>query len=284
VPGSAAGFDLRRLDGYWWADYTDVVAGSAGCTSNSGTATATALRAQWDYWDTCGARVVSVAGEGLPPTPWGGDHVVKWHKGAGDDNYLQKLNKTFTRRNWPSGSFPAGSDVSPADVSGRYIVYQYVPGDRFRLNPSHGWVILSQFKENYRDPDGTFRQDPTWGVGCNNFDELRCGLTPGAAPTFPMSDILDRWVKWEYRLFQGARDRTGRGGRIELYVDDELKATGYESERHVGSGAFAPPGRTASWVWIAGQYTSNQATNGVPDWRDTDVTSYVGLSTVQPLP
>jgi hypothetical protein len=36
-------------------------------------------------------------------------------------------------------------------------------------------------------------------------------------------------------------------------------------------------------VWAVGQYTSNQYTDGVPDYRATDVTSYVGLSTILPL-
>jgi hypothetical protein len=91
-------------------------------------------------------------------------------------------------------------------------------------------------------------------------------------------------VKFEYRMYQGAKDTTGHGGRIELYIDDRLMDTGYDSEEPVGSAAFAPLSATESWVWIAGQYTSRQMTNGVPDYQNTDVTSYVGLSTVLPLP
>ena len=107
---------------------------------------------------------------------------------------------------------------------------------------------------------------------------------PHSSTAFTLDSYMDRWVKWEYRLYQGAKDTTGHGGRIELWADGRLLETGYESERHVGSAAFSPLSRTRSWVWIAGQYTSNQSTNGVPHYENTDVTSYVGMSSVAPLP
>lgn len=251
--------------------------------------TADALNKQWDYWDQCGAELVSVGQEGLPPTPWQGDRVVKWHKPAGDSGVYQKLNRTMTSDNWPGGT-GGGSNLktrSPEDVSARYIVYQYIPSAQFHLNPGHGWVILNGFKENYLNPGGIWRQDPIWVVGCNNFGPspgISCMLSPHTSPTFSFSDVADRWTKWEYRLYQGERDTTGHGGRIELYVDDKLMDVGYNSEMHVGSAAFSPWSSTLGWVWIAGQYTSNQTTNGVPDYQNTDVTSYVGLSTVLPLP
>ena len=110
---------------------------------------------------------------------------------------------------------------------------------------------------------------------------LRCS-TQAAPPIY--IDNMDKWVKWEYRLYQGARDTTGRGGRIELYANDVLLDTGYNATRKVGSAAFGPLSNTLAWVWIAGQYTSNQTTNGVPDSQNTEVTSYEGLSTILPLP
>jgi hypothetical protein len=284
-PAAAGGFEAA--DGYWSADLAGVPLGSAGCGFESGTPTAEALNNQWTYWDNCGASVVSVADEGLPATPWGGDRVVKWHKPAGDNvNMYQKLNRTFGKDNWPKASGVTATTGSPTDVSGRYIVYQYIPSAKFRLNPSHGWVYLNEFKEDYYDSSGAWRQDSTWGVGCYNFisRSVQCSLSPHWSPTFPFSDIADRWVKWELRVFQGARDTTGHGGRIELYVDDKLVDTGYQSELHVGSGAFAPLNRTRDWLWIAGQYTSNQTTNGVPDSQNTDVTSYIGASALLPLP
>jgi hypothetical protein len=193
------------------------------------------------------------------------------------------MNRTLTAANWPDGVGSANTG-SPRDVSARYIVYQYIPSARFRLNPRHGWVILHGFKENYRDTAGQFRQDPTWTTGCNNFSgPTLCSLMPHSRG-FPLARYTDRWVKWEYRLYQGAADRTGHGGRIELYADDRLLDTGREAEMHVGSGAFAPLRRTLAFVWIAGQYTSGQTTGAVPDYANTAVTSYLGLSTILPLP
>jgi hypothetical protein len=287
TPQQAAAAGFETADGYWHADLEDVPLGSAGCGFESGTPTAEALNDQWNYWDNCGASVVSVADEGLPATPWNGDRVVKWHKAAGDNvNVYQKLNRAFGKGNWPDASGVTATTGSPADVSGRYIVYQYIPSASFKLNPSHGWVLLSVFKEDYYDSSGAWRQDPTWGVGCFefNYKGILCSLNPHQSPTFPLSDIADRWVKSELRVYQGARDTTGHGGRIEWYLDDKLMDTGYNSEKHVGSAAFSPLDRTRDWVWIAGQYTSNQTTNGVPDSQNTDATSYVGASAVLPLP
>jgi hypothetical protein len=210
--------------------------------------------------------------------------VFRWRKPAGDSNVYQKLNRTMTKDNWPGGSGgPVPNTGSPADVSGIYKVSQYIPSSRFRLNPGHGWVILSAFKENYTDTAGTWRQDPTWWLGCNNFSgPILCGLNQSA--TYPLKDYMDRWVTWEWRVYQGAKDTTGRGGRIELWADGKLLTTGYESQRHVGSAAFSPLSRTHAWIWIAGQYSSNQTTGGVPDYQNTDITSYVGRSSITPSP
>jgi hypothetical protein len=282
----AAATGFQTAAGYWHADLEDVPLGSAGCGFESGTPTAEALNDEWNYWDVCGASVVSVADQGLPATPWNGDRVVKWHKPAGDNvNVYQKLNRAFGKDNWPDASGVTRTTGSPADVSGRYIVYQYIPSADFRLNRSHGWVLFNVFKEDYYDSSGAWRQDPTWGFGCFefNYKGILCSLNGHEGPTFPFSEIADRWVKSELRVYQGARDTTGHGGRVELYIDDKLMDTGYNNELHVGSGAFASWDRTRDWVWIAGQYTSNQTTNGVPDSQNTDVTSYVGASALLPL-
>jgi hypothetical protein len=274
------------VNGWWFADQSSVPLGSLGCSASSGTASANALNKQWDYWDQCGGSEVSASSEGLPATPWGGDHVVKWVKPAGDSNVYQKLNRTFTKDNFPAGSAaPVANTGSPADVSGDYISYQYIPSSKFTLNPSHGWTVLDEFKENYNDSSGTWHQDPTWQLGCNNFSgSPTCALSPHSTTSFPLSNIENRWVKIEFKLYQGAKDTTGHGGRIELWIDDKLVDTGYNSQMHVGSAAFGPLSNTLGWVWITGQYTSNQTTNGTPDYQNTNVTSYVGLSTVRPLP
>jgi hypothetical protein len=280
-----------RAVGYWRADVANVPLGPAGCAFTSGTPTARRLSKQWDYWDNCGASVVSVAGEGLPPTPWQGDRVVKWQKSMGDNNVFQKLNRNLSRDNWPKGTGHPTNKPSPPDVSGRYIVYQYLPLAQLQLNPKHGWVVLNEFKENYDDDAaGGWHQDPTWGVICYNYSaggNTKCALSAHGIPhqsrALMIGDVSDRWVKWEYRVYQGDKDTTGHGGRVELWVDDTLVDTGYNDEMHVGSGAFSPLNRTSGWIWIAGQYSSNQTTDGVPDYQNTALTSYVGLSTILPL-
>jgi hypothetical protein len=290
---SSTARDPARSDAahYWRADLAGITPGDMGCVSNAGelSATASAVKAQWGYWDNCGGSVVDIAAEGLPAAPWGGDRAIKWHKPAGDSNVYQKLSRSFSQENWPDGkNVPLGQ--SPVDVSARYIVYKYLPSDQIKLNPDHGWLVLMSFKENYLDTDSEFRQDGIgWKVGCNNFTPgyagaLRCQMT--SKKQFALADYTDRWVKWEYRLYQGARDKSGNGGRVELYADDKLIDFGVEGENgsaHVGSAAFSPLGRTQAWVWTAGQYTSNQVTDGIPDYLDTSMTSYVGLSAVLPL-
>jgi len=276
-----------RQAGWWWSDQSGVPLGSLGCSSDSGTPSAIEERKQWDYWDFCGSTVVSAAAEGLPTTPWGGDTLVRWHKPLGDNvNVYQKSTLTITKDNWPlMAPGKAANTGSPADVSGRYIMYKYIPSAKFHLNPGHGWVILTSFKENYTDAGGTWHQDPMWGVGCNNFSgPINCALSPHQTPTFALAGYMDRWVKWEMRVYQGTKDTSGHGGRIELYLDDKLMDTGYESQMHVGSAAFVPLDKTHAYVFYSSQYSSNQMTNGVPDSQNTELTSYVGLSTVLPLP
>jgi hypothetical protein len=271
--------------GAWVSNQSAVPLGNAGCLSdNRSTATAVALAKEWDYWDSCGGTEVSASSEGLPAAPGGSDHVFRWHKAAGDSGVYQKLNRTFTKDNWATGSAGPGvpNTGSPADASGSYKVSQYIPSSRFNLD--RGWVILSEFKENYTNSSGSWVQDPTWGLGCNtDSGTARCSLMPHGSTTFALSNYMDRWVTWEYRVYQGGKDSTGHGGRIELWADGKLLDTGYESQRHVGSAAFGPLSRTRSWVWIVGQYTSNQTSDGVPDYRNTDVTSYVGPSSVAPI-
>ena len=283
LPTSAAGG--------WVSDQSAVPIGDPGCSAASGTATANALRKEWDWWDSCGGAEVSAAAEGLPAQPGGGDHVFRWRKPAGNSNVYQKLDRMMTKDNWPGGSAgPVQRTGSPADVSGIYTVSQYIPSARFRLNPGHGWVILSEFKEDYTNAAGGWDQPMTWGLLCNNFSGTfpggpACGLSTGnTPPTFALNNYMDRWVKWEYRIYQGAKDTTGHGGRIELWADGKLLDTGYESQRHVGSAAFSPLSKTHAWIFVAGQYTSNQTTGGVPDYQNTDVTSYLGRSSIAPLP
>jgi hypothetical protein len=271
----------------WTASLTSVTTGSMGCRSSDGTAAGVSLRQQWDYWDSCGGTVVDPASDRIPNPPSGGARAVRWQKPTSSDQVYQKLNRTFTKTNWPSGG--TSQTGSPADVSARYVTYRYFPSSQLVLNPSHGWMVMMSFKENYVDSGGRFHQDGTgWKVGCNNFTPgyrgiVRCSMTP--KKSFAMASYTDRWVKWEYRLYQGSKDTTGHHGRIELWADDKLIDTGYEGENgdHIGSAAFVPLSQTRAWVWTVGQYTSNQTTNGVPDWKGTHMTSYVGPTSVTPV-
>jgi hypothetical protein len=272
----------------WWsADLKGVPVGSMGCHRDDRTTTATALKKQWDHWDNCGGSVIDPATDRIPNPPGGQQRVVKWKKPAGSDQVYQKLNRTFTKDNWPQGA-PAKVALtgSPADVSGIYSAYLYIPSSDFVLNPAHGWTQFLQLKETYTDANGVWHQDPVWAMGVNNFSgqSVGGGLWPDNSHTFKLRDYQDRWVKWELRVYQGAKDTTGHGGRVELWADGKRLQTGYESRRHVGSGAYAPLSRTQAWVWIAGPYTSNQTTKGVPDYQGTHVTTYVGPSRVEPLP
>jgi hypothetical protein len=271
----------------WLADLANVPAGTMGCNANGASPAVVELKKQWDYWDNCGGSVLDPATVGLPNPTGGKQRVVRWQKTTSSDQVYQKLNRTFTKDNWPRGG--SGKSGSPADVSGRYVTHRFIPSSDLVLNPRHGWLVLMSFKENYLDASGNFRQDGTgWKLGCNNFTAgftgtVRCAMTP--KKSFNLADYTNRWVKWEYRVYQGAKDKTGHGGRIELWADDKLIDTGYEGESggHVGSAAFVPLNRTQAWVFTVGQYTSNQSTNGVPDWKGTHMTSYVGPTSLTPI-
>jgi hypothetical protein len=287
--------------GWWSSDLTGVPVGSAGSGRDSGTATALELRKQWDYWDQTGASVINPTTDGLTNPPLGKNLIIKWQKPAGTtigiaDQVYQKMNRTFNAANWPNGSpAPVAVNQSPADPSGCYVTYRYIPSGDWVLNPAHGWFSLMSFKENYLDAQGNFHQDGTgWKVGGDNFSGsggLRFRMTNKVS--FLLSDYMDRWIKLEYRLYVGAKDTTGHGGRIELWIDNVLLDTGYEGDAvegtpsptgHIGSANYAPLAQTQGLIWVVGQYTSNQTTNGTPDYVNTHVTSYIGPTWVQPLP
>jgi hypothetical protein len=313
---SASGSPLAPAPGYWFSTIDGGNTGTAavpavplgpavqpggychsGDNGPTGNATTDAVQQQWNYWDQCGLSAVSAAAEGIAPPP-NGDTVLRWDKPKGFSQVLQKLNREFIAPGSRSAPFPAGPPnepiaytTSPADVSGRYIVNQYIDSAHTDLTTGHAWVFLQEFKENYTDATGAGRQDPYWGFGCDDLADYKtatCSMTGGKhnveGPRINMTTISDRWVTFEYRLYQGARDDSGRGGRIELWIDGKLFDTGYEDQMHVGSAGYSPLDKTYSWIWIAGQYTSNQTTDGVPDYQNIAFRSYVDGSQVLPLP
>lgn len=279
VPQNVTGGVPQQVPGWWWGGIESVPLGSAGNLSDdTSTTTGLALREIWDYWDMQGLSVVSRSTEGLPTTPWGGDRVLKWFKPYGATYVYQKVNRTFFASNFPSGlpsrlsSRPA---ASPADASGRYIVYMYIPSALWHLDTSHAWYVLTEFKENY-DSAG-FHQDALAGVTGNNFSGTpQFSFSPHNSPSWPLTDITNRWFKIEERVYQDVR--------TEFYLDDVLMDTIPDSTIGAGSGQFSVLSSTDGFIWIAGQYTSNQTTNSVPDTNGIEVTTYIGLSCLLPLP
>jgi hypothetical protein len=267
----------------------------SGDSGPTGTTVVDALQQHWNYWDMCGLSVVSAAQEGLPEPP-NSDTVLRWDKPYGFPDVYQKLNREFIQPGGATAGYPAGPTnpitytTSPADVSGRYIYNAYIDSANTDLATGHAWVVTSEFKENFTDAQNVGQQFSYWGFG---FDNLSGPTVTGSmlggghnvsGPRVSMASLSDRWVRFEYRLYQGASDTTGHGGRIELWINGVLFDTGYESELHVGSAGYSPLAQTHSWIWIAGQYTSNQTTNGVPDYMNIKFRSYVDSSQVLPLP
>src|SRR5664280_2109420 len=88
---------IQPYPGWWYSTLAGVPLGAMGPDMYSGTATANALRLQWDYWDANGGggMVVSAAAEGIPAPP-DGDTLVKWYEPFGDVGVYKKLNRTLT--------------------------------------------------------------------------------------------------------------------------------------------------------------------------------------------
>jgi hypothetical protein len=284
--GAGSDGGIPVTPGWWRADPDTAPVGSMGNDSNDGSATSQAVKAMWGFWDMPGASVVNIAGEGLPAAPWGGTRAIKWFKPFAQAEVYQKLSRTFNATNWPLGNNTA-TTTSPGDVSGRYITWRYIRSADVTINPSHGWLVLQTFKENYNDP-GFMQNGTGWKVSANVDDGLRVSMTSKVSSAL-VPNFTDKWIKLEYRVFQGARDLTGHGGRIEFWVNDVLFDTGYEGDAvegtpnptgHVGSAAFVPLSSTLGWIYPIGQYTSDQGT----DWQGTQMTSYIGLTGLLPLP
>jgi hypothetical protein len=274
--------------GWWRSDFSGIPLG----TAQAGSATSTALNKQWTFFGQPGQeylygrpQVVSPSAEGIPAAPTG-DRIMKLAHQPGDTATMHKLYKTFTGRSWPSGAEPyARSGGSPANVSGRYITFIYIPSTlRLSTVDPKGWVNVAQFKEGYTDSSGTSTSNPMWWFGLENFANRGPKLQMANfrngnrnRPEIDATPYLDTWLKIEFRLYQG--------NRLELYLDDRLVDTGHQSEfdvgRHYHAGQSADGGATVTreegWVFGVGNY-SNPACVGDRS------TVYVGLSTVLPLP
>ena len=291
VAGAAGDSPAREVTvppvvaGWWRTDLTGVPLG----TAEGDNPTATALAEQWSHHgqdqedDYGNPAVVSAHAEGLPEPPAGGDRVIRLDHPPGDPATHRKLYKSFSARSWPEGGEPFRQrDGSPADVSGRYIVYEYVSSERLRQS-GRGWINLAQLKEGYATAGGTQTSDPSWWLvlyqrdGRLFLDLAHWNEGRIAGRRADMAPYLDRWVKIELRVRQH--------DRIEVYLDDELFDTGRHEQYPVGRmhyrGRPGPDGaavnQESGWIFGAGNYSN-------PAEPDLSSLVHVGLATVLPLP
>jgi hypothetical protein len=291
-----------ELEPGWWASTVEGVPLGQARWNGSANATSAALNLQWSWFGQPGQEVefygwpdvVSASAESLPVPP-SGNTVIKLDHAIGDSRVHHKLYKLLTINNWPGGAEPAGFESNPpTNVSARYITYMYMPssGPNIYSLQGHNFGILTAFKQSI-ETSGGFFQDPTWWVSVDNFDgpypltlRLACAGLTHSGPGYNFANYMDRWVKYEYRVYQG--------DRVEWYMDGVLKDTGLHSTKWVGppshfSSTYA--GHTITlpreWIYESGNYTSNQAFSGPgqnePDYNYADTTVYVDLAYIRPL-
>jgi len=271
--------------GYWRSDAEDIPLGEAVY----GNAIASALGRQWTWYGQTQENleghpeIVSAKAEGILGPP-AGDRVIKLMHVAGDPATHHKLYKTFTAKNWPNGEEPyRRTDGTPADVSARYITFEYLPSAQLRLSPI-GWINLAQLKEGYTASNGVTQSDPSWFFGVKGSASGHLWFSLGSnggkhdGRLVDARPYLDSWVKIEMRVYQG--------DRIELYLNDALFDTGHQSEYPVGRNRYvgrpvddtsATVTREEGWVFGTGNYSNPGDSNG------SNSLVYVDLSTVLPL-
>lgn len=117
---------------------------------------------RWSWWgqgDSSYAHrnVIDCRAEGVPVL--GGDHVARFETTPDDianGRYHAKVYKDFGTNLDTPQSRP------PADVSGTYSAWYYVPTN-YRVS-GDDWVNVFQFKEQYRTTPGHAPSDPLWWV------------------------------------------------------------------------------------------------------------------------
>jgi hypothetical protein len=277
---------LPVVEGWWHTELDDVPLG----TAQGDNAVASALARQWSHFgqgETAAyglPEVASTRGDGLPAPPGGDDHTIRLDHEPGDPASHRKLYKSFSASSWPAGTEPFSQrDGSPPDVSGRYIVHEYVDAARLRLT-DRGWLNLAQFKEGYATADGRQISDPSWWLVVYQRDgQLFLDLAHYeegriAGPRLDFRPYLNRWLKIELRVYQG--------DRLEVYLDDQLFDVGRQAEHPVGRMHY--PGRPATaggptvtrpegWIFGAGNYSN-------PDDPASGSLVHVGPAALLPLP
>ena len=143
----------------------------------------------------------------------------------------------------------------PKDVSGTYRASFYVPRD-YRFREGSWGANLFQWKEEYTDTGGGFRQEPQWALALG---PARWYGLQGRAPVLSMwtdsrgrtSSLrrfpLARWVEVCADLYQGKR--------IVVYVDGRRFTVAHARQFPVGP---AQGSRSLKWIFGVGNYGNNE--------------------------
>jgi hypothetical protein len=146
----------------------------------------------------------------------------------------------------------------PADVSGTYRASFYVPRD-YRFRADSWGANIFQWKEEYVDTDGGYRQDPQWVVALGPARWYGLQGLPRRAPVvtlwtggrgrtpslrrFPLA----RWVEVCADLYQGER--------INVYIDGRRLAVARARQFPVGPSQGS---RSLKWIFGVGNYGRNE--------------------------
>jgi hypothetical protein len=275
---------LTATPGWWRTELDTVPLG----TAEDDNAVAAALARQWSHFGQGQAaeyghpQVVSARRDGLPAPPGGDDHLIRLDHEPGDPASQRKLYKSFSASNWPDGTEPFSQrDGSPADVSARYIVYEYIDAARLRLT-ERGWVNLAQFKEGYAT-DGGQTSDPSWWLVVYDRDgqlfldlaHFNEGRIAGRRLDF--RPYLNQWLKIELRLYQH--------DRLEVYLNNQFFDVGRQADYPVGRMRYrgqptTPDGPTVTreegWIFGSGNYSN-------PSDPASGSLLFVGPAAIRPL-
>lgn len=217
--------------------------------------------AGWDSYGGAGnppcpasVRVVDTAREGLPPL--GRRHramrlglrPVDSRRGV----IFAKIGKPFFAPGYADGQQPIHATRPPADVSGSYRAWFYLPRD-FRIRGT-GWRNVMQFKERYWDgSENGYRSEPMWWLvlynprgdhrghvtaGIRYWGDGKVGSVGRARP-FPRG----RWVEVRADLRQGRS--------ITWTLDGRRLGVGTPSRYPVGPRRGA---LSLAWDFIVGNY------------------------------
>jgi Bacterial Ig domain len=225
---------------------------------------------EWSWWGQgdptyVGLSVVDPASYGVPACA--GSRVARFEITAQDVQngyYNSKLYKSF--------SVPgSGRTYPPADVSGNYTSWFYIPSGFQVSDP--GGVNMFQYKTKLYSYGGT--SEPSWEMDIQSRswvdgrpEHQWVGAEPAGAndpvAVTNYGNSIDGWDNPNARMNTAMALPVGRwfavtahvvqGSRIDWYVDGRLLVTNYQSEFPVGPihGTDAE-----DWTWGIGNYSGN---------------------------